>query len=59
MKNTNLTIWHDPKLKLIFYIDHNCFFFSFYKDFKVVIRGFNIKHPIFIVETRDYNYDLR
>lgn len=43
------------KVELISHMDHSWVFSSLCESIKVIIERFKINHPIFIVDTRDYD----
>lgn len=58
MENAELAIKEGPKLELVLHTGHNRPFLGLCKDIKVAISGLKIRHPIFMIETRDYNLVL-
>lgn len=47
-----------PKLELVFHNGHSHFFLSFYEDVEVVIEGFKMRYPIFVIKASDHNIVL-
>ena len=58
MEDTGLAMQYDSKLELVSHTSHSRLFFSLCKDIKVAIRGLKMRHPIFVIEHRDYNFVL-
>lgn len=56
MEDTNLVMKQGLKPELVSYTSHSYSFLGFYKNVERVIEGLKIRHPIFVIETG--NYDL-
>ena len=55
MEDACLAIRRSPKLELVSHTGHSCLFLGFCEDVKVAIGGLKTRHPIFVVENRDYD----
>lgn len=59
IKNIRLTIKQRPKLEFVFYISHSRLFLGLSENVEVAISGLKIRHPIFVIKTRNNDLVLR
>ena len=55
MEDAGFAIRPEPKPELVLHTSHSRPFLGLCEDVEVAICGFKIRHPIFVIEARDYD----
>ena len=58
IEDIKLAMQWDPKLELVSHTCHSRSFHGFCEDVEVIIKRWKTRHPIFVIEHRDYDLVL-